>query len=84
MAKQESIKQGVIQRSGFLPRVWVTLEQTIQLKDYEPVKIAGGMAMDVEDGKTVQETFAFAFASTKKAIAPEIIKVREIRNKHNK
>ena len=64
-----------------VPRVWVTLEQKIQIKDYEPVSVQAGMAIDVEEGQSIQEAFRNAFTETKKAIKPEIDKINVVKQR---
>lgn len=79
----KTVRKGVELKQGLYPRVWVTLEQKIQVKDYEPVSIQAGMAKDVGDDETIQQAFSLAFSEVKKAITPEVRKVIDAKNKRH-
>lgn len=75
------VKKNVIQKEGYLPRVWVSVEKKIQIQEYEPISLQVGLSIDVEKDETIQEVFDKCFYEVKKAIIPQVKQLYKIKNK---
>ena len=80
---EETLRQGVDTMHGFYPRVWVSLGQKIQVRDYEPVEIHFGYSVDLKGGDNVDNVVDGMIKFVKAKIKPLIMKAMESK-KHNK
>ena len=75
------LRSGVDTLHGFVPRVWCSLGQKIQVKNYEPIEIQFGFSEDVRKGETAEQTGKRIIAFVKKSIKPLIVEAQNAKKK---
>jgi hypothetical protein len=53
-------------------RVWLSIEKTVQLRQYEPIKITAGMSGDIPDNKKAKIFYKEMFEQLKKQIDTDL------------
>lgn len=77
----EKEKKGIKYTEGMPPRVWVSIEKKVQVRDYEPIGISAGYSRDLEENEKVQDAFKDCFKKVKSALIPEIKNLILLKNK---
>jgi len=78
------LKSGVNVLHGFVPRVWCTLGQKVQVKNYEPVDIQFGISEDVRPGESIEMVRDRVISFAKKTIKPLIMEAQAAKKKFAK
>ncbi len=81
---EEILRQGVDTMHGFYPRVWVSLGQKIQVKDYEPVEMQFGYSVDLKGGDNKDEVVDDMIKFVKAKIKPLIMEAMDSKKRNQK